>query len=96
MPASSWRMLWFLLALIAMLVEGIALGRPERGDSLSEAVRFIRFDAVGRYVLIPLWVWLSWHWIVRPDGAATFSWRDLVAIALGIAAAIAETSLRHR
>jgi hypothetical protein len=96
MPASSWKVLWAILALLAVFLEGVALGRPETGDTLTETVRVLRYDPVARYPLVVLWVWLTWHFMIRPQSTTSFSWRDLVAVAIGVLVAIAETSFRHR
>ena len=94
MPTRSWNVLWMLLAFVGVLFEGIALGRPELGDTLTESVRLLRFDPVGRFVVLPLWVWLTWHWILRPSDVAQFTWRDLAVLALGTAIALLD-SLRR-
>lgn len=80
---ANWPLVWTLVFMLVVLLEGIALGEPQAGDSLSEAVALLRWDAVGRWVMIPLWVWLTWHWMLRPRGMALFTWRDVVALAIG-------------
>jgi hypothetical protein len=91
----GWGLIWTLVALLIVLLEGIALGRPATaGDTLSDAVRgAVRFDPVGRFVFLPLWCWLTWHWVLRPRAIAGESWRDALAIAVGLAWAAIEAWL---
>lgn len=84
MPVISWKFLWGMIAAVIIFVEGVSLGRPEQGDSLTEVVRLARFDAVGRYVLVPLFLWLVWHWLLRPQAVPMFTWRDLLVIMVAI------------
>lgn len=94
MSSPGWPTIWFLVCVVVVLLEGVALGRPEAGDTLSEIVRTFRFDGAGRVVLLPLWSWLTWHWIMRPASMPMFSWRDGVAITVGLAWALLESRSR--
>jgi hypothetical protein len=90
-PRIGWPLTWTLVGLLIVLLEGIALGRPTPGDTLSEAVRnFVRFDALGRCVFLPLWCWLTWHWVLRPERFTEFGWGDVSALGIGIVWAVVE------
>lgn len=87
-------LVWVLLLTAIVLLEGIALGRPADGDTLSEVLKIARWDGVGRFVLLPLWTWLSWHWMLRPESSVGLHWADAVAVAVGLVWALAETLQR--
>jgi hypothetical protein len=91
MKTPSWPFVWSLVALLIVFLEGVALGRPERGDSLSEAIWLIRYDPVGRFVLLPLWCWLTCHFVLKRAGAKPFGTGDVIGIAVGIAWAVLES-----
>jgi hypothetical protein len=85
-------LLWALIGLALLLLEGYALGRNEPGLTLSALMRLIRFNTVGRFILLPLWTWLTMHWIMAPQWLGTKpDWRSLVSIAIGLAWAAWET-----
>jgi hypothetical protein len=87
----GWPLIWTLIGLLIVLCEGIAVGQARPGDTLSETIRnFVRFDAIGRLIFLPLWCWLTWHWVLRPQPDTTASWRDVVALVLGLAWALVE------
>lgn len=72
---------WVLLFAIIMLVEGIGIGG---GGALSDYVRIhVRYTPIGRFTLIPGWIWLTWHLMTRPRTMLGFTWRDALAIAIG-------------
>ena len=92
MSRLNFGLVWALFGLAIVAVECYTLGLGQSAATLSATMRMIRFDPIGRFVLLPLWVWLTAHWIlaprwlgVRPD------WRSLVALAIGIAWAAWET-----
>jgi hypothetical protein len=90
--AIGWPLIWTLLGFALLLLEGIALGSKQTGDTLSEAIRqHVRFDPVGRFLILPLWFWLTWHWVIRVDRFAAFGVRDVLAIGLGLAYAVLES-----
>jgi hypothetical protein len=87
-----WGLLWSLVGMLILLLEGVAVGSKAPGDTLSESMRdVVRFDLVGRFVLVPAWSWLTWHWIMRPQSMLGISWRDFVAVGIGVAYAAWET-----
>lgn len=60
---------WLLLAIATALAEGYALGRPEKGDTLSEQVWALLRRPWFRWgVAVPFWAWLTWHFFM--EGAA--------------------------
>lgn len=86
------RVVWLMICLALVAWECYWLGRGVTQATLSYQMRLIRFDAVGRWLVLPLWCWLTLHFItapkwlgVRPD------WRSLVALAIGLAWAAWET-----
>lgn len=86
--------LWMLLFMALILLEGFALGRPQAGDTLSETVwTYLRDDAVARFVVLPLWTWLTYHWWLQAPGAPrSLGWRDGAALAVGLLWAAGEVS----
>jgi hypothetical protein len=88
---STWPMIWMLVFMALLILEGVAIGRAESGDTLSEIVRNdVRFDLVGRFIFLPIWTWLTWHWVLRPQGDISVGWRDLVALLIGLVWAYVE------
>ncbi len=79
MSRINFPFVWALFGLGLVAVECYTLGMNQSAATLSATMRMIRFDPIGRWILLPLWCWLSLHWItapkwlgVRPD------WRSLV------------------
>lgn len=88
--------MWSLIGMLILLVEGYTVGTPQPGDTLSETIRdAVRFDTIGRFILLPLWCWLSWHWLLRPQRMLGESWIDILAVLIGVGWAVAETLLRR-
>lgn len=86
---SATTVLWLVLLVAFGLTEGYALasGQP----TLSMEIRALRYDALGRFIVLPLGTWLAWHLFARPEHTAhALSWRDAIAIAVGIAWAVWE------
>jgi hypothetical protein len=87
----NWAFVWLLVGLLIAFLEGIAVGRPAPGDTLSETLRGdVRFDMLGRFVFLGLWSWLTWHWALRPKGYGK-GWADVMALCIGLAWASYET-----
>jgi len=80
---------WILWLMLGGFLEGLALAG--KGTPLTDALRAIRYDPIGKFVIIPLGFWLLWHVIFRPKKVAAFGWRDLVFIGAGVAYALCET-----
>ena len=83
------RPLWYALLALALFFEGYALGRPVRGDTISESIWLVRDHALGRFLVLPLWCWLTYHLVLKGRGPA-LGYQDVVAIAIGLAWAYAE------
>jgi hypothetical protein len=80
----GWPLIWSLFALALVFLEGVALGRPEAGDSLSEIIWRVRDDSLGRFVFIPLWIWLSAHFLLKPGrNGRILDWVDALALVVG-------------
>lgn len=77
---------WLIPTLYAVFAEGIMLGRVD-GMPLTNVLRVMRFDALGRFLLIPFATWLYWHVVLRPLGTPVDR-RDFFAVALGLALAL--------
>lgn len=84
---------WVVVAVLAALVEGYALGGRTTA-TLSSVVREQLETGLGRALLVPFWTWLSWHWFLAPTMRPT--WRDLVAIGVGLVLAAALPLCRTR
>lgn len=87
-PTANWPLVWALWATLGAFLEGIALGEPQLGDTMSEVVRNVVYDPLGRFVMLPLWAWLTYHWMLKPPGESLFDWRDVVALAMGLGFAV--------
>jgi len=84
--------LWALVGLVIVALECYTLGLNQSAATLSSTMRMIRFDPVGRFILLPLWCWLSLHWIVAPQWLGTRpDWRSFIAIGVGLAWALWES-----
>jgi hypothetical protein len=84
-----WPLLWAFLFFILVVVEGIALGSGHSEYTLSYTVRLVRFDPIGRFIFLPLWCWLTVHFLIAPKWVGTrFDWRNLVGLLLGLMLAI--------
>lgn len=86
----NWAIVWGTWIAVWVLLEGIALGEPQHGDSFSENYRAVRYDSVGKFILLPLSVWALYHLNLKRNGDALFTWKDVVWLGLGLAWAIVE------
>lgn len=87
----SYPALWALLLAAVCLLEGYTLGRPGRGDTLSESVWLVRDNAIGRWLFLPLWCWLTYHFVLKTQKSGALGWEDVTAVAAGLAWAFLET-----
>lgn len=88
--------IWALFGIGIVAVECYTLGMNQSAATLSATMRMIRFDPIGRFVLLPLWCWLTLHWLIAPKWLGVRpDWRSLVAIGVGLVWAVLETA-RHR
>lgn len=89
---NSWSVLWMLVFMGVALIEGIALGTGHSEYTLSYSVRALRFDPVGRFVFLPLWWWLTVHFVLAPKWIGVRpEWRGYLGLSLGVVHAVAET-----
>lgn len=90
-PTIGAGLLWSCVGMLVVFLEAFALGSPRQGDTLSEVIRnAVRFDSLGRFVLLPLWCWLTWHWMLRPRGNMGEGWQDCAALGVGVLWAVCE------
>jgi hypothetical protein len=58
-------------------------------STISDGAWDIRFDAIGRFILIPLCFWIPFHFCFRTRTAG-FTWWDVLFIGVGLAIPIIE------
>jgi hypothetical protein len=95
MTTIHWPFLWALLFFAIVAVECLALGSGHSEYTLSYTVRLIRFDPIGRFIVVPLMCWLLVHFVIAPRWVGTaFDWRNALGLGLGLLVAILETIKR--
>lgn len=89
------RRIWLWLFLIVILYEAYTLYSGQR-DTLSDTVRdTVRYGAL-RIIFLPLWLWLTWHWVLMPNGwPVTPTNRDYWIIGVGVIWAMVELSINY-
>jgi len=55
--------------------------------TLTATVRHVLVFTRWRYLITPLWTWLTWHWFLQPQRVPVGTWRDVAAVAVGLLAA---------
>jgi hypothetical protein len=81
---------WTVIGLLALIAEGVAIVSHRSGDTLSEEVRWhLRYSPM-KWVFVPFMCWIFWHFVIRSWQVDTFSWRDLLAVGIGLAWCIVE------
>ena len=75
--------IWAVPILYSLLAEGYMIGQGHAGVPLTSVLRAIRFDLVGRFILVPFATWLYWHIILRPAGMGVGR-QDLIPIVAGL------------
>lgn len=78
---------WAIPFLYALFAEGYMVGQGHNGVPLTTVLRAIRFDVVGRFLIVPFATWLYWHIVLRPSGTGTGR-QDLIPVALGLLLAL--------
>lgn len=87
-----WPLVWALVIVLLVAIECVALGTGHSEYTFSYTVRLVRFDPVGRFVVLPLWCWLSVHFVIAPRWVGTHpEWRNWLGLAIGVALAVWET-----
>jgi hypothetical protein len=86
---------WMYVFMLVLLFEGWALGTNHTAWTLSYQARAIRFDLVGRFIMWPLWCWLTIHFMFAPYwmGTQADGWRGVLAILVGLVIATLEIIL---
>lgn len=82
---------WPILAVIILAFETRALVLKRRGDTLSEAIWWLRARLWGRIILFPLAIWLGWHFFLEPaslDPTAGVWFDDWLLVLVGIILAL--------
>ena len=57
--------IWALLFTLGLLVEGFVLLRGDTKNTLSWQVWTLNRVAWARIVLMPFWIWLTWHFYIE-------------------------------
>jgi len=84
MTLFTFRLILVLLFLAAIFWEGYGLASGHPGWTWSALVHDIRFDPVGRVIMIVFWTWLTGHWFLNPKWLGTDTgWRDFVYLGVG-------------
>lgn len=82
---------WLIIFLVGLVVEVLALINKNRGDTLSEQVWILRTIPMVRFVLLPFWLWLTYHFWFEPYSVSPgFGawWDDFIVIAAGAVAGL--------
>ena len=81
MTNTAFLTVYALCTVALVFFEGLAIGRPSKGDTISENVWNARGTLLV-FVLAPLWFWMTWHFWApwEPDGRAL---NDAAAILCG-------------
>lgn len=93
-PVTTMRLAWILILSTVLLLEGIAIGRPALGDTISENVWMIRSVWLGRAVVGAVLAWIFWHIVIDRD--PRYGWGDALAIVIGIVTALMSGARRQR
>lgn len=79
---------WLTILVSILVLEFAALGRPEKGDTLSEQVWALMRNRWAAALLVALWSWLTWHFFIEPKFFKDWflvSWTDdLLVIVSGV------------
>jgi hypothetical protein len=76
--------LWSVLLVAGLALEAITLYM--RRGTLSQQVAWLRRRLWGELLIVPAWIWLTYHWFV--DVGYGWGW-DVLALAVGVVIAIA-------
>ena len=87
------RIVWSAAFVLGGIYELFTLPNGHR-DTLSHFVwDHIRWGWP-KYVFLPFWCWITWHWLLRRTESVDY--RDLVALGIGLIWALAETYYMSR
>lgn len=88
---STFQAIWLALFVIGGVVEFLALLIKSDNDTLSEQVWLLRPIRWVRAILMPFWMWLTWHFWFEPDDLgprAGVWWDDGIVVAVFAVAAV--------
>ncbi len=92
MNTIHWPMIWALVIIVLLTLEGIALGTGHPEYTLSYTIAIVRHDPVGRFVFWSVWGFMTAHFGFSPTWlGVAFNWRAIIGIAIGLAIATFET-----
>lgn len=87
-------LVWLVLLVVILGFEARALLQRKRGDTLSEAVWWLRARLWGRMLLFPLFMWLGWHFFLEPGGIGPYApggavwFDDIIVVMAGVILAL--------
>lgn len=79
--------LWAVPALYSLFAEGYMIGQGSDGVPLTNVLRIMRLNALGRFILVPFATWLYWHIVLRPVNGPVDR-RDFLPVLVGFALAL--------
>lgn len=84
---------WGIIILAIAFFEGMNLGRPD-GVPATTVMRTMRFDVMGRFLIVPLiGTWLPWHIVYRPRGFLAMTRWDILVVLAGVLFALVRGKL---
>lgn len=79
---------WLILGFIALVFQLHSALTNNKWGMLTNSIRWLRARLLGRLVVLPGWVWLTWHWLIEPRELGPSIWPDIIAVFVGIVLAI--------
>ena len=79
---------WLVLGVIAVTFQLYSALTGNKWGMLTSSIRWLRVRLWGRLIVLPAWTWLTWHWFLEPRALSTVLWPDIIAILVGVGAAI--------
>lgn len=73
---------WGIWLAYFVAAEFYMLGTPG-GTPFTHVARTMRFDVLGRFLVVPALTWVYWHIVLRPHDHDAFTGADLIALAVG-------------
>ena len=95
---SAFTATYLMVLVVLALAEGLAIGNPKRGDTISEHVWVARASVLLVWPLCVLWVWATFHLLApwEPDGKVANDVAYLVLGALVAAVNVAALEKKRR
>lgn len=86
---------WASLLVCALLIEAQAIARHHPSGTLSEQIRHsLRYTPL-KWAFVPFMFWIFWHFVIRSYHVNEFTWRDLLAVGLGMLWCVVESLLGY-